>query len=190
LAKAYRGLGREEEGRKALARFSALHSRSKDELEARREAARLIDKAKPLVDEGKLSDAIVLLEKAYRLDPKNPQLLFRLASLHYDMKHYEAARQHVGAALDLTPSEWLYHYLLGLIEKASGSLERARESLETAVRLNPSAAEAFNELGDVAMHRQDFANAIRNFENAARLDPRDTAYQLNLQAARLRMAPR
>jgi cytochrome c-type biogenesis protein CcmH/NrfG len=125
-----------------------------------------------------------------QLDPINPRLLFRLASLYYDTKHYQTARQYVGAALDLTPSEWLYHYLLGLIEKASDSLEAARESLETAVRLNPSAAEAFNELGDVAMRRQDFASAIRNFENAARLDPRDTAYQLNVQAARHRIATR
>ena len=190
FARAYRGLGREEDGRKALARFSALRSRSKDELEARREAVRLVDQAKPLVDEGKLSGAIALLEKAYHLDPTNPQLLFRLASLYYDTKHYETARQYVRAALDLAPSEWLYHYLLGLIEKASGSLQAARESLETTVRLNPSAAEAFNALGDVAMRLQDFANAIRNFENATRLDPQDTAYQLNLQAARQRMATR
>lgn len=188
LARAYRGLGREEDGRTALARFSALRSRSKNELEARREAARLLENAKPLVDQGKLSDAIALLEKAYHLDPGNPQLLFRLASLYYDDMHYETARQYVNAALNLAPSEWLYHYLLGLIEKASGRLDAARQSLETTVRLNPSAADAFNQLGDVAMRQQNFASAIRNFEQASRLDPRDAAYRLNLQTAQGRMA--
>ncbi|PYT20222.1 MAG: hypothetical protein DMG57_42875 [Acidobacteria bacterium] len=188
LARAYRSLGREEDGRKALAEFSRLRSQTKDMDEARREASRLLEQAKPLVDAGNLIAAISLLEGACRLDDGNPQLLFRLAGLYFDMQQLESARDYVSKAVVLAPSEWRYHYLLGLIEKSSGKPDSARASLETTIRLNPSAADAFNQLGDLAMRRRDFADAIRNFEKAVQLDSRDTAFQLNLRAAQQRAA--
>lgn len=183
LARAYRGLGREEDARKTLARFSALRSQSNNEAEARREAARLINQAKPLVQEGKLRDAIELLERASSLDRRNPQVLFRLAGLYYDTQQHEIAGRYAREAIALAPSEWLYHYLLGLVEKSSGRLEAAGDSFQIAVRLNPSAAEAFNQLGNMAMGRRDFSEAIRYFEKATALDSREPAYRLNLEAA-------
>ena len=184
LARAYRSLGREEESRQALQRFTRLRSQSNAAVEASREAARLLEQAKPLVDEGKLQDAIALLEKANRLDPTSPRLRFRLAGLYFDTRRYDAARLQVREAIMLAPSEWLYHYLLGLVEQDDGKLDRARESLETAVRLNPSAADAFNRLGNLAMARQDYAEAVRHFKKASQLEPRETAYQLNLKTAK------
>jgi predicted Zn-dependent protease len=44
------------------------------------------------------------------------------------------------------------------------------------------------ELGDLAMGRDEFAQAIQYFQTAARLDPHEQAYQLNLEAARRRLA--
>jgi tetratricopeptide (TPR) repeat protein len=188
LARAYRGLGQKEDERKSLERFSALRSQSNQDAEMRREAARLINEAKPLVDKGRLPDAIALLEKAYALDQHNPQVLFRLAGLYYDIQQHQTARRYAREAIALTPSEWRYHYLLGLVEKASGKLDAARDSFETTIRLNPSAADPFNQLGNLAMGRNDFTHAIQYFENATRLDPRELAYQLNLDAAQRRLA--
>jgi tetratricopeptide (TPR) repeat protein len=183
LARAYRGLGRKEEERKALERFSELRLQSNRTAELQREVASLINQAKPLVDDGKLLGAISLLETAHSLDRQNPQVLYRLAGLHYDLQHHQAARQYAREAIAISPSEWRYHYLLGLVEKASGRLEAARDCFETTLRLNPSAAEPINQLGTLAVSRRDFAQAIRYFEKAAQLDPLEPAYQLNLEAA-------
>ena len=188
LARAYRGLGRKEDERAALERFSALRSQSNRQTEMRREAARLIDLAKPLVDTGRLPDAITLLEKAYTLDRQNPQVVFRLAGLYYDVQQQQAARRYAREAIAIVPSEWTYHYLLGLVEKASGNLDAARDSFETTTRLNPSAADSFNQLGNLAIARDDFTGAIENFEKATRLDPHELAYQLNRDVAQRRLA--
>jgi protein O-GlcNAc transferase len=184
LARAYRGLGRDEESQKALARFSAVRTQMKDQDEARRQAARLVLEAKPLVESGDLSGAIPLVESAAGLDPSNAQITFQLAGLYFDAQRYDAAREAVSRAIKLAPSEWTYHYLSGLIEKREGRLAEARTSLETAVRLNQSAAEALNQLGDLAMRRNDFAEAVRTFGRAAELDPNDQSYRLNLSVAR------
>ena len=76
LARAYRSLGREEESRQALARFTQSRSQSNAAVEASREAARLLEQARPLVEEGKLQDAIALLENANQLDPAKSAIAF------------------------------------------------------------------------------------------------------------------
>ncbi|MGI8988939.1 MAG: tetratricopeptide repeat protein [Bryobacteraceae bacterium] len=186
LSKAYRALGREAESRDALARFSALRTQSSAQEEQGREATRIVQQANALIERDKLPDAIALLEKSRAPQGETPELLFRLAGLYFDTKQYDQARQDVRKAINLAPSEWLYRYLLGLVEKSSGRLQEAADAFETAVRLNPSAADAFNQLGDLAMRRNDFGRAIRNFEAAARLDPNEPTYRVNLSAAQRR----
>jgi Flp pilus assembly protein TadD len=50
--------------------------------------------------------------------------------------------------------------------------------------LKPSAADAYNELGEVALREGDPKGAIASFEKAAELDPKQAAYRLNLDAVR------
>jgi Flp pilus assembly protein TadD len=123
------------------------------------------------------------LEQARELWPPDDRILSRLAGLHYDLQRYNLARNYAQEAISLAPSEWLYHYLLGLIEKRSGRWKQARSSLEVALRLNPSAAEAHNALGEVALRENDQKGAIASFRRAAELDPKEPAYRLNLEAA-------
>ncbi len=185
LAQVYRALGQEEQARNALAQFTALRSRSNQTEEGRREAARLTTEAKAMVEQGKLPDAIGLLEKSLAVEGDTSQTLSRLASLYYDTQQYDRAEQDGRKAIELDPSEWSYHYLLGLIERRKGNGNEARVSFETAVRLNPAAAEVFNQLGELSAAQGDYLGAVRNFEQAARLEPRESAYQANLQKARI-----
>jgi len=184
LARAYGGLGRQEDRRAALAKFAELSKKSKEDAEAKRNAAKLIEQASSLVTSGDLPAALARMEQARELRPSDDTILFRIAGLNYDMQRYDIARNYVQEALALAPSEWLYHYLGGLIETRSAHPVEARKSLEIAVRLNPKAADAHNALGQVAEQQGDFALAIASFQKAAELDPRQEAYRLNLEGAR------
>jgi len=130
------------------------------------------------------------MEEARELRPSDDRLLFRLASLQYDLKRYDLAQGYAQEAIALAPSEWLYHYLAGLIAKEAGKWRQARNSLETAARLNASAAEVQNALGEVAVHEGNFQSAIAAFERAVKLNPDERAYRLNLEAARKKPVPR
>ncbi|MBA3442155.1 MAG: hypothetical protein H0T92_20030 [Pyrinomonadaceae bacterium] len=90
--------------------------------------------------------ALVPLEGARQPDPRNERVLFRLAGVQFDMKHFELARETVMEAIRQVPSEWSYYYLLGLADKATKRLAEARRNLELAVRLNPKTVDAFNHL--------------------------------------------
>lgn len=182
LAQAYAHLGRQTDQERALARFVDLRQQSQSELQAKQEALQLLDQAKPLVDAGNLPAAIKLVEKAAQLYPQDADVLFRLAALYYDTQQYDKARQYCQRALTLSPSNWLYHYLLGLIATGANQLKEAQASLETAVRLNPKAASAYNQLGEVQMKEHHPEQAIESFKRALQIEQKET-YQRNLEAA-------
>lgn len=184
LARAYGGLGRREDRAQALARFAQLTKKSKEDAEGQRRALAMMEEAKTLVDAGDLHLATARMEEARELWPSDDRLLFRLASLYYDLQRYDSAEAFAQEAISLAPSEWLYHYLDGLAARGAGRWPLARKSLETAARLNSSAAEVQNALGEVAQHDGDRESAIRAFERAVALKPEEQAYRLNLEAAR------
>lgn len=184
MARAYGGLGKADERHDALVKFAELTKKSKADAEAQRSAARLVEKAKSLVDTGDFELAVSTLEEARELTPSDDKILFRLASVQYDLKQDAAARSYAQEAISLAPTEWLYHFLLGLIEERSGRWESARRSLETAATLNPSAAEVYNALGEVAMHDHDSRRALANFQRAVELRPDDATYKSNVKSAR------
>jgi tetratricopeptide (TPR) repeat protein len=184
LARAYGGLGQAEKRTAALAKFAALSRQAKADTEARREAAKMVEQAKLIVESGDLAGALKLVEQARDLRPQDDTILFRLASLDYDLARYDQARDAIEEATALAPSEWVYRLLAGLIEGRSGRLENARRSLDLAIRLNPSAADAHNALGEVALRLGDVKSAEASFQKAAELDPAQPVYRANLELAR------
>lgn len=184
LARAYGGLGRQEERAQALARFVQLTKKGKEDAEGQRRAVSLVDEAKTLVERGNLRVALARMEEARELRPADDRLLFRLASVYYDLRQYDLAQGYAQEAASLAPSEWLYHYLSGLIATRAGKWPQARVHLETAARLNASAAEVQNALGEVAQHEGDVRGAVAAFQRAVDLKPDEPAYRLNLEAAR------
>ena len=193
LARAWGGLGRPAERQLALAKFSALTKQEKDDAERQRESARLVDEARTLLGTGDLDLAAQRLEQAREARPGDATLLFRLAGLNFDLHRLGVAREYAQAAISISPTTWLYHYLLGLVEKSANRLPDARASLELAARLSTpekpapeapvSNAPVFNALGEVLLAQGNRQAAIANFRKACDLAPAEPAFRRNLDAA-------
>jgi tetratricopeptide (TPR) repeat protein len=186
LARAYGKLDRQDDRKQALARFSELTRKSNERQENRRNALKLVDEAKSLVDRGELEAAAARLEEARALLPADDKILFRLAGLHFDLKQIDSARSYAQEAISLAPTAWLYHYLLGLVEKSASRRREARESLELAIKLNTSAAEAHDALGELALEEGTVKEAVASFQRAVELDSR-ASYREHLAAAKRRL---
>jgi len=184
LARAWGGLGKAPERKAALARFSELAKKQNDDEELQRKAAAWIDDARALLQAGDLEKAAARLELAREVKPGDATLLFRLAGLHFDMQRYDAAREYAQAAISISPSTWLYHYLLGLVERSANRLTDARASLETAAKLQATEAPVFNALGEVLMEQGERQAAIAAFEKAVKLAPNDATFRQNLESAK------
>jgi tetratricopeptide (TPR) repeat protein len=184
LAHAYGHLQKAGERQKAMERFVEIKKKGEELFHAQREAVRLLGEVQPLVDRGDLAAALQMMERAYALDPHNEDAMFRLAGLYYDAQKYDLAREYAGRVAERAPSEWRYQYLLGMAQMATGQWQQAQVSFEQVVRLNPGMAEAYNELGNLAMKETKPAEAVKAFEQAVRTDPQKSVYKENLEAAR------
>jgi superkiller protein 3 len=184
LARAWGGLGKAAERRAALAKFSELTKKEKENTESQRKAAALIDEARALLQTGDLENAAARLELAREVKPGDATLLFRLAGLNFDLQRYDAAREYVQAAISISPTTWLYHYLLGLVERSANRVTDARASLETAAKLQSTEAPVFNALGEVLMEQGERQAAIAAFEKAVKLAPSDASFRQNLESAK------
>ncbi|MDQ6678062.1 MAG: tetratricopeptide repeat protein [Acidobacteriota bacterium] len=149
LARAYGGLGRTEDRGRALKKFTELTKKTKADTAVQLQALKLMEQAGSFVDAGDLPAAASRLEQARELRPADDALLFRLASVYYDLQKYAIARNYAEEAISLAPSKWLNHYLLGLIEIQNKSWQQARASLQIAAQLNPSAVEVQKALKEV-----------------------------------------
>ncbi len=190
LARAYGGLGKAEDRSKALAKFSELTKKSKQDAEAQRTALKLVENAKSKVESGDLDGAAASLEQARELRPADDTLLFRLASVNFDLNRNDPARSYAEEAISLAPSEWLYHFLLGEIEIHAKRWEQAKATLQVAVQLNPGRAEIYNALGQAAMGEGDVKFAASNFQRATELEPAKQEYRWNLESSRRAASPK
>ncbi len=184
LARACGGLGKATERKLALAKFSALTKKEKDVVQRQKRAATLIDEARTLLQAGDLEQAAQQLEQAREIRPGDATLLFRLAGLNFDLQRWGVAREYAQAAISISPANWLYHYLLGLVEKGTNRLGEAKASLEVAAKLDATQAPVFNALGEVALAQGEFAGAVTHFEKACALAPTEAAFRKNLELAR------
>src|SRR6202011_1845523 len=103
LGRAYGGLGRAQDRAAALEKFAELSKQSKADTDARREALKLVEQAKGLVESGDLAGALPLMERRRDTRPQDDSILFRLASLDYDLARYGKAREAIEEAIALAP---------------------------------------------------------------------------------------
>ena len=183
LSQTYRAMGREDEAQKSLALFKQWRDESNRGAEMQREADRMMREAEQLTRNGDVPGAVKLLERALDSSPGNAPVLSRLAGVYFENHQYEKALTSIREAIAIAPAQWDYHYLQGLIEEGVGQFAAARQSLEIAVRLNPSVAEAHNQLGDLALRRRDFTAAVEQFRQAVQLAPQEPIYKSNLENA-------
>ena len=184
LARAWGGLGKPEERKAALTIFSRLTKKEKDSTELQRQAAEWIDEARVLLQSGDLDNAAKRLESAREARPGDATLLFRLAGLNFDLRRFDLAREYVQAAISINPATWLYHYLLGLVERSANRLADAKTSLEMAAKLAPTEAPVFNALGEVLLEQGGREAAIVAFEEALKLAPGNDTFRQNLDFAK------
>lgn len=131
------------------------------------------------------------LEKAIELHPayKNAYLL-RGNALHY-LQQYEAAIAHYRRALALDPNYAEARNNLGITLREAGKyygeqqgdLQKATQYLEEAYQLRPKEYETARLLGVAYGIQQRHAEAIRLFDQAARLKPENAEAWLNLAKA-------
>ncbi|MBE0548891.1 MAG: PEP-CTERM system TPR-repeat protein PrsT [Rubrivivax sp.] len=115
-----------------------------------------------LAGDGKLADALLELERAYRKDPSQVAAGAALIDLYLRNKQPGKALEIAEALVKKAPREAQYHALFGHARAAAGQGTRARASYEQALKLDPGFTAVQLGLARLDLHeRQDEEAAKR-----------------------------
>jgi tetratricopeptide (TPR) repeat protein len=141
--------------------------------------------AQALVADGHPEEAVQELEEARAASPADPELAFALASGYLQLKRLDAAERLFKEVVAAKPLA-VTHVLIGRTYRDAGYFDRARVSLERALKLDSKVPRAHYYLGTVAVMSEGVLQleaAIKEFRQELTFTPDDPATNLRLGMA-------
>ncbi len=137
-----------------------------------------------LLNTGNIDEAKEHLSETIRLKPRDTLAYNNLGIIYSYEKNYDRSIIYYKKALALEPknAEVWYNYAVTLSDMGKTG-EAARNFLKT-IEYDPDYAGAYFELGEIYLKKTEYAKALRYYEKALRLDPKNTLYRKNASTAR------
>lgn len=192
LAMAERRLGRLEEAAAQLARRGDVPVRLVDPLAAelddlRQSSQVLVQQAGVAEREGRLDDAMKLLERAVALDPRDGAARQNLGLLRYRSDDLPAALSDLEAAVAIEPGNARFHLSLAVIHEAAGRRDLAEAALQDALRLDPQDVDVHIGLADFYRRGDRCGEAGPHLASAIGLAPARSLLRVQQAVCRVRV---
>jgi len=139
-----------------------------------------------LVQAGRSTDAIPVLQRAVAVDPAYALPHFHLGLAYREAGQPQMAMDELTAAIRLRPDYADAHNALGVTLRGLGRKPEALERFREAARLAPDSVEAHSNLGLSLMEAGQFEEAVREHRRAVALAPDTPTPHNNLAMALLR----
>lgn len=104
-------------------------------------------------------EAMEIYKSCLAKEPSHTGALARIAELMYRGMNDDSALAYVHKALSINTYDAAANYLAGIIEKRRGNINDAEESFSVATRTFEFRADAYRQLAEIAMGRNDFPAA-------------------------------
>ncbi len=127
------------------------------------------------LEEERFDEAVNLLEKLVELENENPDVLVYLGIAYVQTEMPAKAVDVLRKAGELVEEHSVLALFLGRALKALGHLHEAETELRRAVRLDPLAQDAWRDLANVLVAKQEYAAVIQVAEEGLERFPRDAA---------------
>jgi tetratricopeptide (TPR) repeat protein len=126
--------------------------------------------ANALFGAGKVKESEAAADEALRLDPKLLPALTLKARLAMAVRDHAASRKALLQAVEVAPSSWYAHFLLGFQYYLQSELQPALPALEEARRLNPKESQPVLYLGLVNESLGNTEKAIAYYRQAIAME--------------------
>lgn len=115
--------------------------------------------------------ALVTYERAFALDPSDPELLINLGLAAWNMKLVESAAKMFRLYVDACPDSPLGYNNLGSVQSDLGQVSVAIETLRAAIYRMPGESVLWNSLATVLAENGRVEESLVFYNEAIRLDP-------------------
>ncbi|MFZ2234921.1 MAG: tetratricopeptide repeat protein [Dokdonella sp.] len=146
------------------------------------EALRLLGAVR--YQKGDRDGAIDLLQRSHNAAPEQPAPLLTLGKVYFDSREFDQARDVLSKVLSLDPNQGGAHTTLGHVALAEGDTRLAEQHFHTSLRAGDD-AHAFAGLAMVACDFNQPDIAVKNANQAAKMQPQDALIQFTLGRALL-----
>jgi tetratricopeptide (TPR) repeat protein len=131
----------------------------------------LFENGLQLADQGKYSDAILVYQKALKIDPSQPNIIANMADALAKSGRTDEALAAYKRAISLKPAESTYYTNMGVFLANIGRIPEAQEVFRKAAALSPAAgAQNFFNLGVSFADQGKNAEAVDAFKQAIAAD--------------------
>lgn len=120
---------------------------------------------------GHLHKALVTYERAFELDPEDPELLINLGLTAWNLKLTDGAAKMFQLYIASCPDSPLGYNNLGSVQGDMGNVDQAIETLRAALYRMPEEAMLWNSLATVLAENSRADESLVFYEEAARLAP-------------------
>ncbi len=123
--------------------------------------------------EGRLSEALALAQELRRAFPRDPFVLYLLATIHGSLGQHDAEAATWDAYLEMSDAPGEACPAVGLAYERVGDLARALERFRRCASFEPDEPDRMADLADAYHRRGDLEAARDAYRRAAALDPRN-----------------
>jgi len=120
---------------------------------------------------GRLSKALEFYERAWKIDPSNPQIYMNLGMTAWKLNMLEAAEKFLKIFHQMNPDETAGVLNVAGVMRDQGRFEDSVEILRAAIYAAPDNAILWNALGTTLFESGDSQQAVTFYEEALRLRP-------------------
>ncbi|HEV7645675.1 MAG TPA: tetratricopeptide repeat protein [Pyrinomonadaceae bacterium] len=135
------------------------------------------------------ADSERLLRQALQLDPRNPTALFLLSDVLRRQQKLAEAEKVLRESLQISQNSYTPHSKLGDLflqlrrfNEAEASFIRALDSASPAEKVKLAGLQGFTGVGDGYMKDRKFKDAVRAYNRAKQIDPKNTDIQAKITA--------
>ena len=121
--------------------------------------------------QGKIAEAIPLLEGAKKLDSGNINYPYELAVIYYTRKDYAKAQQILEPLLNHKDVSGMIYQVLGNVYDDLGKTDLAVSTYEKGLKLFPKTAELYLEMGIIQLKKKEYNMALQYFEKGIVANP-------------------
>jgi import receptor subunit TOM70 len=143
----------------------------------------LVKRAGVKMDAGKIEEALELFDAALGLDPKSADALLHRSNLRMLQANVAEAQKDLDACLEVRPSHLLAQLRLATVYMATNQMDRAKECLDKAGRIDARSSEVHSYRGEMHFAQNEFEDAKLEFQKAIECCPGNPTPYVNAALA-------
>lgn len=125
---------------------------------------------------GDMKGALLELNRAIELNPKDEVAYTRRGVVNFELGSYSQAINDFNKVIELSPESFFAYHNRAALKVKLGDLKGAIADYDMAIKLNPKSSEEYYQRGETRFNLKEFDKAIADFDYAIKLNPKSDKY--------------